>query len=292
MPKKLTKQEFIEKSKNRHSVAYDYSKVEYFNNRTQIKIGCKIHGWFSQSPADHLAGKGCGKCAGKNVTQDEAIEKLKKIHGNKYNYDNLNYTKANEEIVINCKKHGEFEQLYCNHLKGQGCPKCKTFKKLKTFEKFVEQSNVVHNNLYEYFEYKGDNEKINIKCRKHGIFKQTPTNHLQNHGCPRCISIISKPEIQVQDFLKYLNLEIQTNKRGIIGRKELDIYIPSLKKAIEFNGTYWHYSKKHFVPGKHSIKSKLCREKGIRLLYVREDLWLKNKDKMKYVIQKFLEDEK
>ena len=292
MPKKLTKQEFIEKSQAKHTVEYDYSKVEYINNRTIIQIGCKVHGWFPQLPSDHLVGKGCGRCAGKDVTQEEAIEKLKKVHGDRYSYTNLKYTKSDNEVIITCKKHGNFLQLYCNHLKGHGCHKCKTFKKFKTFEKFVEQSNKVHKHKYEYTEYDTYHEKIQIKCKKHGIFQQTPSNHLQGHGCPKCVHKISKPEIQIQEFLTNLNIEIQTNKRGIIGRKELDIYIPSLNKAIEFNGRYWHYSKKYFVPGKHAQKSNLCRELGIKLLYIREDLWRKNPEKMIGVIQKFIEDEK
>ena len=88
--------------------------------------------------------------------------------------------------------------------------------------------------------------------------------------------------------MKELGYNIQTNKRGIIGRKELDIYIPSLKKAIEFNGKYWHYSQKHFIAGKHAHKSNLCKEVGIKLLHVREDLWIKDSEKMKEIILIFI----
>ena len=122
------------------------------------------------------------------------------------------------------------------------------------------------------------------------FFEQTPKAHLyEKQGCPKCINIILKPEIELADFIKSLNYKILTSKRNIIKPYELDIYIPILNKAIEFNGTYWHYSKKHFIPGKHSNKSNLCREKGIKLLHIREDLWNRDKEKMKQIIQKFLE---
>ena len=71
--------------------------------------------------------------------------------------------------------------------------------------------------------------------------------------------------------------------------KELDIYIPSLNKAIEFNGTYWHYHPDNFIPERHGNKSKLCKKLNISLLHLRQDLWLKDKQKMKKVIHKFLD---
>ena len=49
----------------------------------------------------------------------------------------------------------------------------------------------------------------------------------------------------------------------------------------------WHYNE-NFTPGKHALKSNLCREKGIKLLHVREDLWKTKKEKMKNAILKFL----
>jgi len=55
-------EDFIKKSKELHSDTYDYSKVEYTNNHTQVKIICKIHGEFLQLPYNHLVGKGCKEC--------------------------------------------------------------------------------------------------------------------------------------------------------------------------------------------------------------------------------------
>lgn len=89
-------------------------------------------------------------------------------------------------------------------------------------------------------------------------------------------------------MIEQMGYKTETNKRKYIPPKELDIYIPELRKAIEFNGEYWHYHPTHFKPGKHSNKSNLCRQKGIKLLHIREDLWLRDKEKMKKVILKFL----
>lgn len=82
--KKMTKEEFIEKSKIIHSDKYDYSLVDYKNNFTKVKIICKKHGIFEQKPNGHLIQKsGCLKCGGKeNKTTKDFIQQSKNVHGN------------------------------------------------------------------------------------------------------------------------------------------------------------------------------------------------------------------
>ena len=59
--KRLTTNEFIEKAKLVHGERYDYSLVNYTNAKTKIKIICKEHGIFDQSPNGHLSGRNCSK---------------------------------------------------------------------------------------------------------------------------------------------------------------------------------------------------------------------------------------
>ena len=289
---KLTTEDFIEKSKSIHGDKYDYRNTVYTLSNKKVSIECMNHGPFLQTANDHLQGKGCKKCTGKGRTTDEAITLLKEKHGDKYDYSKLIYKNTKSKLEIICKKHGIFLQNFTNHHGGQGCPKCKSYKKIKTLKVFQEQAVKIHNNKYEYLDYIRDDLKIKIRCPNHGVFKQMASNHLQGHGCSKCgTTIISKPEIEVADFVKSLNLEILTSKRDIINPLELDIYIPKLNMAIEFNGNYWHYN--HSNPnckpkGYHAQKSNLCREKGIKLLHIREDLWKKDTEKMKKVIKRFL----
>ena len=51
--------DFIEKANLVHNNKYDYSLVNYINNKTKIKIICKLHGIFEQTPDSHLRGRGC-----------------------------------------------------------------------------------------------------------------------------------------------------------------------------------------------------------------------------------------
>lgn len=122
---KLTTKEFIEKAKTVHNNKYDYSKSTYKVSSLPILISCPTHGDFSQIPNNHLRGEGCIKCSGHNVpTTEEFIEKVNKIHKNKYNYSKTNYIDSTTKVVIICKRHGEFLQSPFSHIQGAGCPHC------------------------------------------------------------------------------------------------------------------------------------------------------------------------
>ena len=98
-------------------------------------------------------------------------------------------------------------------------------------------------------------------------------------------------QIELQSFLRSLNFKIETNTFRIIHNLELDVYLPELNKAIEFNGMWWHYDNKNkYVKpkGYHAMKDKYFKEKGVRILFLREDLWKTKRKKMENVIINFL----
>lgn len=66
---------FIEKAKVVHGNKYDYSKVEYINNKTKVCIICPIHGEFWITPSNHLLGRGCRECG--IIKQQENRKKRK-----------------------------------------------------------------------------------------------------------------------------------------------------------------------------------------------------------------------
>jgi hypothetical protein len=297
--KRLSTEDFILKSNLKHGNVYDYSKTIYKNGRSFVTIICKLHGEFEQQAGSHVyTGRGCPKCGNNfKVNTKDFIEKAKLTHKNIYDYNKVEYVSAHKKVIITCKEHGDFLQTPNSHMKGNGCNECFRIRlgdlKRKTKEDFIKESTLIHKNKFDYSNvvYKTSSEKIEIICNNHGSFWQTANNHIQGHGCPKCISIVSIPEIELQNYIESLGFEIQVNKRNIIAPYELDIFIPKLDKGIEFNGEYWHYEKrnKHCKPkGYHAMKSNLCREKGIKLLHVREDLWNKDKEKMKQIINKFL----
>lgn len=108
----LNTEVFINKSKVIHGELYDYSSTIYNIASKKVIIICRIHGKFEQLPQSHLQGSGCRKCFFDKLksNRDEFIKRASIIHNNLYNYTSVVYENQNEKVVIECKKHGNFEQ--------------------------------------------------------------------------------------------------------------------------------------------------------------------------------------
>lgn len=110
---------------------------------------------------------------------------------------------------------------------------------------------------------------------------------LSESGCPTCFSFVSKAEDELYDFLKTLTPEqIIRHNRNIIYPYELDIYIPHLNLAVEFNGLYWHSEEQGKNETYHISKYLTCKKQNIELIQIWEDDW---KFKLP-IIQRLLEE--
>jgi hypothetical protein len=122
-----------------------------------------------------------------------------------------------------------------------------------------------------------DDENFIIKCEIHGevpLSKGIYSNRkiVGTELCGLCKPIesnISGKEIIMRKFIteNYDGLIVKSHK---INRKELDVYLPELKLAIEFNGLRWHsdlFKDKNY----HIDKTTLCRDNEIRLVHIFED---------------------
>jgi len=186
----MTKEEFIEKAKEKYSCKYDYSFVDEYKNRdSKVKIICPTHGPFYKNVRMHLNGYECPECSSaKNyaLTTDKFIEKATQTHGHKYDYSKVNYESSLKKVCITCPIHGDFWQIPSNHLRGAECPKCS--KRFMDTNYFIECSNKIHSNKYDYskVDYSDSFTDVTIICPKHGEFKQKPREHLSGCGCPKC----------------------------------------------------------------------------------------------------------
>ena len=88
-------------------------------------------------------------------------------------------------------------------------------------------------------------------------------------------------EKEILNFIKpiYDGVIIE-NDRHILNGKELDIYLPELKIAFEFNGIYWHNEFNKEI-NYHQDKSLKCLQNGIQLIHIWEDDWNYKKDIIK-----------
>lgn len=123
---RIGKEEFISRANIVHHNKYDYSLVNYSNNRKKVKIFCpKCKKYFLQCPFNHLKGHGCPQCVNcVQLTTEIFIERANILHNNYYDYSLVNYKTARIKVKIICPVHGIFEQIPYNHLMKKGCPRC------------------------------------------------------------------------------------------------------------------------------------------------------------------------
>jgi len=263
--------DFINKSNFIHNNIYDYSIVEYLNSKSKVKIICPTHGQFNQRPNSHLNGQGCPKCYSENRNKhlrknhSNLINDFKNYHKDFYDYSLVNYINTNTKVIIICPIHDKFEQSPQNHINGHGCPKCalelKSKKLSKNIEDVKKEFNITHNNKYDYslMIYKNNKSKINVICPTHGIFKITPSHHLNGVGCSKCSNNYSYTN---DEFIK---------KSNIIHNFEYDYSLVEYKNSYtkikiickkhgEFSQTPHHHSNGVGCPKCNSSKG----EKKIR----------------------------
>jgi len=293
--KKLTQEEFIERAVNVHGDKYSYELVEYTNNSTKVKITCLVHGVFEQSPNKHMGGQGCPMCSvgivasTKRKVFDDFLKESVSVHGDKYSYELVDYKNRNTKIKIICPVHGIFKQRPANHLMGWGCNDCgyDTTKRkvMLDHDVIIERAKQVHGDKYSYelVEYTKKKDVISIICPDHGVFEQRSENHLYGQGCPKCSCVISRQELELQEWLSDF-IDIKTNDRSLIKPYELDIVIPSKNIAIEYNGLYWHSEGAGRDNKYHLNKHNMCKEKGYRLIQIWENEWLLKKAIIKSMI--------
>ena len=132
-------------------------------------------------------------------------------------------------------------------------------------------------------------------CKKHldGFFitKMNIINRFERQGiknfCTKCNPISEQSSIkekEVTEFIKTLNVKFEENNRAILNGKELDIYLPKHKLAIEFDGLYWH-SELYNPNNYHLNKTVECEKHGISLIHIFEDEWIYKKEIVKSIIK-------
>lgn len=155
MSKKLTTEEFVNRSKLIHGGKYDYSRVIYLRASDKVEIGCSKHGYFNQRASNHLRGLGCYKCSEKSnigmfKSWGDRLLEIKKIHGDKYTYPNNNDVGAFDFIEINCIKHGLFKQRLHDHLRGKGCRACGGGSNFRR-SSYIDKCNKNHDGMSNFY---------------------------------------------------------------------------------------------------------------------------------------------
>lgn len=278
---KMTTKEFIKRATNINGNLYDYSKVNYINIMTKVDIICNIsaHGIFKQEPNTHLNSKHkCPKCVGGiKYSLNEFIKKANRIHNKRFDYSKSNYINKSTKIEIICDKHGSFWQLAGNHLRGIGCSKC-SGKFSGNSNYFIERANIIHQYFYNYDEvnYIKANIKVDIICNSHGLFKQTPHDHLDGHGCPKCVHTVSALETAWLDSLKIPN-EFRNNTIKLNNKLLKPDAIDFENKIVwEFYGDFWHGNPQKYNAEDINCINKTSFGKLFKITLEKEKMFKKN----------------
>jgi len=293
MPKKISQEEWLSRAIAVHGDAYDLSEAVYVAAKTPLKIICKEHGAFYPNSINFVHnGTGCPKCAGRGV---DWVVRFKEVHGDRYDYSLVEYQDYKKPVVINCSEHGNFFQTPDNHYRGQGCPKCKNNKfgvdRQLPFNVVVNRAKKLHGDKFTYScdDWKSLNKsKIQVSCA-HGTFEQIAVNVLSGRiSCQKCGNMKSSPEQEVADFLKIFTT-VKQRDRSLIAPKELDIYLPDDKLAVEFHGLYWHSHANSDDENKNRYKSfekyRSCADKGVRLVTVFGNEWEQRQPQIKRLLR-------
>ncbi len=123
----------------------------------------------------------------KKLTTDLVISRCKEVHGDKYDYSSVDYKNSSTKIKIKCSEHNVFEQRFHDHINGGGCPFCSGVGRLDT-KSFIGRAKEIHGDKYDYSNsyYVNTEMKVKISCLEHGVFEQTPHDHLYGKGCLSC----------------------------------------------------------------------------------------------------------
>ena len=199
-------------------------------------------------------------------------------------------------IITRCKKCGEICYKQNCNLHKNGCRFC-AYKEQGEKNKFtLAQANASlkeQKSSFEFVNYDGAYFDAKIRCMVCGHeFIGKAANYLSGGGhCPICSTRSSLSEKEIYQWVKGLCPDAISGDRSILrdigrGGYELDIFVPSKKVAIEFNGRYWHSVQKIMETKKmsyaeakkyHYLKSFWCEKAGIRLIHIWDYEWADEK---------------
>lgn len=199
------------------------------------------------------------------------------IFNNKYDYSKSEYLGMKHPIKIICPIHGEFMQKAHSHYLGHQCFKCSGSEKINN-DDIIKQFIKRHGNKYDYtnVDYKNSRTNVEIICPNHGSFYQSPYEHKNGQGCPKC----SKNRRLNNDMF----VEMANDIHDFTYRYS-DDYINSKTKVVIICQNHGPFS----MTPNHHLKGQGCPncKRSLGELLVKRFL---DHQKIKYVQQKFFSD--
>lgn len=262
------------------SVGYTLLSTEYVDAKHKLDLLCDNGHHFEMKYNNFQQGQRCPVC---NKSKSLPINEVR-LYIEKNNCELLSteYINAKHKLDLLCDKGHHFKQTFREFKQfKRRCPICAN--NIKHSYKYIKDSFEQFGYKLLSTEYINSLTKLKIQCDKGHNYTGTFANFQTGKRCPVCWaqSTTSKAEKEICDYIKtiYNDIIIENDRSTIMNRLtkkylELDIYLPKLRKAIEYNGTYWHDNRYSKI--KDEMKVIQCKEMGIDLLVINEKDWDKN----------------
>lgn len=261
----------------------------------------KGHEW-QASIKSRIEGNGCPYCSGRYAIKGENdLATVNPPLSSEWNYEKNNglapfdvMPNSHKKVWWKCENGHEWQATIDSRNRGNRCPSCSGRRAVKGFNDLSSVNPI----LAEEWNYKKNhnlkpsnilptsNKKVWWLCKKGHEWQALISNRTKGSGCPICHSErnTSFPEYAlIYYFKKYAIKAIHSYKK--MGY-ELDIYIPSKKIAIEYDGYFWHKNRIK----KDIEKNNKCKQDGIKLYRIREGIPTLNDSSIDYIIDKNQKD--
>lgn len=280
--------------KNKHSLTFEqYIIKHYYNNiKPTCKCGCKtplafksfeLGNWFSEYTKNHAPKKPHTE-ANKKKIKENTIKTIQKKYGVNNVFELPEFQKKAKQTKLKRYNNETYNNIELNKQNQR-----------KTFFKKIIEGNRLPSTIKPNFDittYNGVSQDYEFTCNKCNTTFLDSLDDGNIPSCPKCIPFIksSVGENELYDFIhtELKEVILKNDRKLLYPKYELDMYIPSKRIAIEYNGLYWHgekYGKK--TKTYHLNKLKECENKNIRLIQIFEDEWYNKqeiiKDKLRHI---------
>lgn len=241
------------------------------------------HEW-QASVSNRNKNHGCPFCSGRNaISGQNDLATLNPRLASEWNYEKNeslkpeDVTSSSPRIVWwKCKNGHEWEASISNRSKGRDCPYCGNKKVLQGFNDLATVNPEVakewnyekNGDLKPTDVVAGSTEVVWWKCKKGHEWRAVVHSRNNGRNCPVCSQDlrISFPEKVLFFYIRQAFPDaVENYKASWLGKKELDIYIPSIRTGVEFDGVFYHKRTERDIE-----KDNLCNKQGVTLIRIRE----------------------
>lgn len=247
---------------------------ECLPEKCYLLLRCREHGHnYYRDPA-RLRARGCVYCIEEVVNEnaqtfrnnlEDVISKFVEIHGDQYDYSEVDYCNTNTKVKVICKEHGPFWISPANHINSQsGCYKCGLIKQSEKTsrpkEDWISLFKDYHGDLYDYsnVDCVRSTQKIPVICREHGVFQILPARHYRGWGCPICVPQCSGFRVEMPAKVYYLRITCPTSgkiyyKIGVTNKGKVENRFPKSNIPYYTVLVVWSYSEGYTAIDRESL---------------------------------------